>query len=112
MSDIDYREIGRRVRAARKERGLTQEQASERCDITPSFYGNIERGDKKMSVETLVKISKGLSVSTDQLLFGEEMDEEQGAMQVIAQVKEKGDEVQYKKYLDIMRAVSTIIDKL
>lgn len=65
-----------------------------------------------MSVETLVKISKGLSVSTDRLLFGQEMDEEQGAMQVIAQVKEKGDEVQYKKYLDIMKAVSTIIEKL
>ena len=112
MNDIDYKEIGRRVRAARKEKGLTQEQASERCDITPSFYGNIERGDKKMSVETLIKISRGLSVSTDQLLFGEVTDEEQGAMRIIAQVKEQGDEIQYKKYLDIMKAVSTILDKL
>ena len=112
MSEINYREIGRRIRAARKRQGLTQEQASERCDITPSFYGNIERGDKKMSVETLVKISKGLSVSADQLLFGEEMGEEQSAMGILSQVREKGDLVQYKKYLDIMKAVSTIIDKL
>ena len=40
MYEIDYKEIGKRIRAVRKERGLTQEEASELCDITPSFYGN------------------------------------------------------------------------
>lgn len=111
MDEIDYRKIGIRIREARKKRGLTQEQASELCDITSSFYGNIERGDKKMSVETLVKIARGLSVSTDQLLFGNENEEEQ-ALRILSQIKENGNETQYKKYLDIMKAVSTIIDKL
>ena len=111
MNEIDYKAIGHRIREVRKKRGLTQEQASELCDITLSFYGNIERGDKKMSLETLAKISKGLSISADQLLFGKDEDGETEALQIIAQIR-KRDERQYKKYLDIMKAVSTIIDKL
>lgn len=111
MNEIDYKAIGYRIREVRKKRGLTQEQASEICDITPSFYGNIERGDKKMSVETLAKIAKGLSVSADQLLFGNENGEEE-AFRILSHIKENGNENQYKKYLDIMKAVSTIIDKL
>ena len=112
MYEIDYKEIGKRIRAVRKERGLTQEEASELCDITPSFYGNIERGDKKMSLETLARISKGLGVSTDQLIFGCGENMEQSIQQILFQIRNQGDETQYRKYLDIMKAISAIIDKL
>ena len=113
MSEIDYKAIGQRIREARKEKGLTQEQASELCDITPSYYGNIERGDKKMSLETLARISKGLCVSTDQLIFGcGEKTEEDDILQLLSQIRIQEDEVQYKKYLNIIKAISTIMDKL
>ena len=113
MSEIDYKAIGQRIREARKEKGLTQEQASELCDITPSYYGNIERGDKKMSLETLARISKGLCVSTDQLIFGcGEKTEEDDILHLLSQIRNQEDEVQYRKYLNIIKAISTIIDKL
>ena len=47
MKDVDYVEIGKRIRTIRKAQGLTQEGASEKCDITAAYFGNIERGDKK-----------------------------------------------------------------
>lgn len=47
MKNVDYAEIGARIRAARIMQKLTQEEASEKCDITSSYYGNIERGNKK-----------------------------------------------------------------
>ncbi len=112
MSEIDYKAIGQRIKEARKAMGLTQEQASELCDITPSFYGNIERGDKKMSLETLARISEGLSVSTDRLIFGRTENPEEYVLKFLSRIREQGDEGQYRKYMDIMRAVSTIIDKL
>lgn len=71
MKNVDYTKIGARVRADRVMQRITQEEVSGRCDITSSYYGNIERDDKKMSVETLVKIAKGLNASADELLFGE-----------------------------------------
>ena len=36
MGEIDYREIGNRIRIARKALNLTREEAAERCGITSS----------------------------------------------------------------------------
>jgi transcriptional regulator with XRE-family HTH domain len=69
MKEIDYRAIGERVRKARQLRGLTQSQLSEMCDIASSYAGIIERGDKKASIETLIRVSNALNVAMDYLLF-------------------------------------------
>lgn len=109
---VDYMAMGRRIRAARKALNLTQEEASERCDITSSYYGNLERGDKKMSVETLVKLSEGLGVSADSLLYGDSPHEQKLLSDVMTRVKLNADPEQFEKYLTIMEAVSGIVDKL
>ena len=63
MNKLDYYEIGKRIRKCREELGLSQEEAAERCHISPSFYSNIERGVKIMSLETFVSICQAFSVS-------------------------------------------------
>ncbi|MDO4265451.1 MAG: helix-turn-helix transcriptional regulator [Eubacteriales bacterium] len=113
MGNINYSKIGERIKAARTSLFLTQEQAAERCDITPSFYGNIERGNKKMSVETLVKISKGLKISVDRILFGDAASTSDDEVSHICQaVRQAHDPDQYKKYLEIIRTLAGIIDRL
>lgn len=65
---MNYQALGRRIRMQRRLNGMTQEQMSERADISLSFYGHIERGTRKPSLETLVIIANVLGVSTDMLL--------------------------------------------
>ncbi|MCD8013843.1 MAG: helix-turn-helix domain-containing protein [Lachnospiraceae bacterium] len=112
MGELDYKAIGKRIREARKAQKLTQEEAAERCDITSSFYGNVERGDKKMSLETLAKISRGLSVSTDVLLFGSSASDNDILTQLQEELRRSKDEKQVEKYLLIIRQLSKIIDQL
>lgn len=112
MTNVDYEEIGARVRAARIMQKMTQEEAAERCDITSSYYGNIERGDKKMSVETLIKIAKGLNVSTDELLFGEAAAEHTEMSEFLKEVQRTVNQQQFPKYLTIMKVIASIIDRL
>ena len=112
LKELNYEEIGKRIRETRKALKLTQEAASERCDITSSYYGNLERGDKKMSVETLAKISQGLHVPVDYLLFGGELEQKDDLMLVLEELRRNADERQYEKFLAIMKAVSTVVDKL
>lgn len=112
METLDYREIGERIRSARESLKLTQEEASEKCDITSSFYGNIERGDKKMSVETLAKISRGLGVSADMLLFGEFPQKHEILGDVLGRMQRDIDENQFEKYLTIIKAVAKVADQL
>lgn len=109
MQNIDYADIGRRIRRVRKMQNLTQEMAAEKCDITAAYYGNIERGDKKMSVETLAKVSKGLKISVDYLLFGDEQDK---LAEYLSEIQQTVDEKQMEKYLTIIKAVAGVIDKL
>ena len=112
MVEIDYIEMGKRLREVRQVRKLTQEEAAERCDITSSYYGNIERGNKKMSIETLGKISKGLGMSTDWLLFGEITEGQEEFMMLLAELQRGADEKQFKKYLSIIKSISTVMDIL
>ena len=64
--DID---IGERLRGVRENMHMTREEFSEKIDITDSFLGQIERGERSLSNNTLVKIVKFTGVSADYILF-------------------------------------------
>lgn len=68
---MNYNEIGRRIREKRLFLGYTQEQLAELSNIEPSYLSNLENGNRKMSIEVLVRIAKALESSVDYLLFGE-----------------------------------------
>jgi len=68
---FSYRGTGRRIRSQRIQQRLTQAAVAEMADISASFVGAIERGEKKMSVETFAKLADCLQVSTEYLLFGQ-----------------------------------------
>ena len=63
-------EIGERLRGIRESMHMTREKFSEKIDITDSFLGQIERGERSLSVKTLKKVVKYTGVSADYLLFG------------------------------------------
>ena len=65
---MDYLRLGQRNRRQRKLMGLTQKEVAERAGISLPFYGHIERGTRKASLETTVDIANALGVSTDMLL--------------------------------------------
>jgi len=55
-----YRLLGETVRARRKKARLSQEQLAEKADLTRNYIGDIERAEKKITLETLAKIAKAL----------------------------------------------------
>ncbi len=62
------KQIGRRISALRKSRGLTQEDLAGAAEIDRSFLSEIENGHKNFSVETLKKIADALNVKPAALL--------------------------------------------
>ncbi len=65
---MDYAALGKRIKAQRKLLGMTQEELAELAGISCSFMGHIERGTRKLSVDSLVKIADALRLSCDMLL--------------------------------------------
>ncbi|SKU56829.1 putative transcriptional regulator [Mycobacteroides abscessus subsp. massiliense] len=64
------RVFGDRLRAAREELALSQEAAAQRCGIHWTALGKIERGQRSLRLETLVKLLDGLDLDADDLLNG------------------------------------------
>ena len=60
--------IGRNIAKYREAVGLTQAILAEKIGISTAFVSRVERGQKKMKVETLYATAKALNVSVDALL--------------------------------------------
>ena len=60
--------FGTRLRAFRKEKGLTIEQLAERVGLSPNYLGDIERGKKLPSMATFIRLVNELDISADELL--------------------------------------------
>ena len=56
------RQIGEAIRFYRKNAGLTQEKLAEAVDLNPKYLGEIERGEKIISIEALLRIAKAVKV--------------------------------------------------
>lgn len=65
---VDYEKMGKRMKYKRQTKNMNQEDIAKMVQISPSYYGNIERGNRVPSVDTLVAIANALEVGTDFLL--------------------------------------------
>ena len=63
--------FGERLHSRRNVLNLTQESVAEKSGISLRFYQMIERGEKSVSLDTLISLSRALTISTDYLLFGD-----------------------------------------
>lgn len=66
--EIDYKGIGKRIRAARERKGLKQHNLAALAEVAATNISHIERGVAKVSLPTLLKIANALEVSMDELL--------------------------------------------
>ena len=64
------REIGMRINAARKAKGITQEQLAESMDVSIQMISNLELGKKAVRPENIVKLCNVLDISADYILRG------------------------------------------
>ena len=62
--------IGKRIAARRTELQLTQEQAADLTGLSRPFYACIERGEKGVGADSLLKICTAFQISADYLLTG------------------------------------------
>lgn len=65
---LDLQLFGRRVRDYRKMQGLTQEKLAEVAELSVPYISRIEKGAKRASVGTLIKLAVALDVTVDDLL--------------------------------------------
>ena len=60
--DTTVVQVGRRIRQVRKAQKISQQELGERANLNYKYIGGVERGERNPSVESLVKIARGLKV--------------------------------------------------
>jgi transcriptional regulator with XRE-family HTH domain len=66
---FDFRALGQTIKAARKERGLTRNQAAEIINIDPRYLTNIENKGQNPSLQNLYKLVTLFNISVDQFFY-------------------------------------------
>ena len=67
---IDYSVIGERLKKARKNKHLTQEQLAESLDVSIAFLSRIERGSSQINLKRLSQICEILNITEGEILNG------------------------------------------
>ena len=65
---MNYDSIGKNIRSYRIKRKLRQEDLAEMTDLSVTYIGMVERGEKIPALETFIKILNALEVSADIIL--------------------------------------------
>jgi transcriptional regulator with XRE-family HTH domain len=60
MGEADRKRFGRRIRQLRLAHHLTQEGLAERAGLHPTYVGGIERGERNVGFDNLLKIARAL----------------------------------------------------
>ncbi len=100
--------IGKRIRSYRVQAQLSQEALAERAGVHPTYIGQLERGEKNATIESIAKITAALQLPLSKLFAHLESSEEQQedipsvCYQMILQQPEKKQKAILKLLQDIV----------
>lgn len=76
---MDYTILGQNLRAARMRKKYSLCETASIIGITPSFLGHIERGSRRASLNTFLKVCDALHISADVALGRDDLIHQQKA---------------------------------
>lgn len=65
---LDYDEIGRHIRAERKQKGWSQVNLAKRLGVSPQLISFFENGDSRPSLEMLLRLCLIFGIKLDKLV--------------------------------------------
>ena len=60
MSQVDRIRFGKRLRQLRQSSGWTQEELAERAGLHPTYIGGIERGERNLGFDNIIRLARAL----------------------------------------------------
>ena len=108
---MDYKRLGERIREERKILNLTQAQLAEAIDISDTYMGAIERGERSLTLDTLVRLVNRLGVTIDYMLSDSVSDNDSNIMEQFKQVID-GQTLERKQMaINVLRTIFSYFEK-
>lgn len=107
---MDYKKLGNRIREERLKLNLTQETLSEDINISTSYMGQLERGERSLSLDTLVKLVQRLGITIDYLLQDSLKSNKEHSINQFAYLIDNRSEKQVQMALDLTKVLFSHLD--
>lgn len=108
---MDYIALGKRIKEERLILGLTQEKLAEDIDISNSYMGQIERGERSLTLGTLVKLVNRLGTTIDYLLSDSVQIEDKQLIKQMLRLMEGRTSKEKKMALDLIKVMFNHLDE-
>ena len=70
MANGDLMRFGKAIRRLRLAKGWTQEELADRAKLHPTYIGGIERGERNVGLENIIRIARALGEHPSVLFIG------------------------------------------
>lgn len=99
---MNRKTLGKRIREERIRVGLTQEQLAEYIDVSTTYIGFIERGERSVTLEKLILLSECFHVTIDALLHDAPSQDSSGKDEQLQFLWNRASSAEQDKILAIM----------
>lgn len=107
---MDYKRLGERIREERLRLHLTQAQLAEAVDISDTYMGSIERGERSLTLDTLVRLVNRLGVTVDYLLADSVPDTDSNIMEQFKQIIDQQPLERRQMAIQVLRTIFSYFD--
>ena len=97
--------IGARIQKLRKQKGLTQDELSERVNISSKYLSSIERGKENPTLNTFISIAEELSVDIEEFFTEIQIEDPKITKEMILSLVDEADEGQLKTIYQILSVI-------
>ena len=101
----EKQKIGSRIKALRTRRGLTQDQLSEKMEISPKYLSSIERGLENPTLNTLIILCQCLDINLEDIFVQLENEDPAECKSLIVSMLDRADGEQVKTAYKILSAI-------
>lgn len=108
---MDYKKLGKRIREERKRLNLTQAELAEAIDISDTYMGAIERGERSLTLDTLVRLVDRLGVTIDYLLSDSVSDNDSNIMEQFKQIIDCQPLERKQMAINVLRTIFSYFDE-
>jgi transcriptional regulator with XRE-family HTH domain len=108
---MDYKRLGERIREERLRLNLTQAQLAEAIDISDTYMGAIERGERSLTLDTLVRLVNRLGVTVDYMLSDSVSDSDANIMNQFKQIMDQQPLERKQMAINVLRTIFTYFDR-
>ena len=102
---MDYKRLGKRIREERQRLNLTQAQLAEDIDISDTYMGAIERGERSLTLDTLVRLVNRLGVTVDYMLSDSVSDNDSNIINQFKQIIDCQPLERKQMAINVLRAI-------